>query len=70
LVTADYVIHRDVLVAAVPLTPAFAELATAWRARPLLSQTGIQIGLVGRDGRVAGLERTRSCRLLRPERDA
>jgi hypothetical protein len=46
----------DIVVAAVPDTPAFRRLAEAWRERPLVKKAGIRIALVARDGTVAGLE--------------
>jgi hypothetical protein len=46
----------DIVVAAVPHTPAFRRLAEAWRERPLVKKAGIRIALVARTGTVAGLE--------------
>jgi hypothetical protein len=46
----------DIVVAAVPETPAFRRLAEAWRERPLVKKAGIRIALVARNGTVAGLE--------------
>ena len=46
----------DIVVAAVPDTPAFRRLAAAWRERPLVKKAGIRIALVARNGTVAGLE--------------
>lgn len=45
----------DVVVAAVPDTPAFRSIAEAWRQRPLVVRAGIRIVLVARDGNVSGL---------------
>jgi hypothetical protein len=45
----------DVIVAAVPDTPTFRRLAEAWRLRPRVAQSGIQIALVARTGLVSGL---------------
>ncbi|KAB0573119.1 hypothetical protein [Brucella pituitosa] len=45
----------DIVVAAVPDSPAFRKLAEVWRERPRLKRAGIQIVLVNRDGSVAGL---------------
>ena len=45
----------DLVVAAVPDTLVFRRLADAWRTRPLVARSGIQIALVGRDGMVSGL---------------
>jgi hypothetical protein len=46
----------DIVVAAVPDTPAFRRLAEAWRERPLVKKVGIRIALMARNGTVAGLE--------------
>lgn len=46
----------DIVVAAVPDTPAFRRLAEVWRERPLIKKAGIRIALVARNGTVAGLE--------------
>jgi hypothetical protein len=46
----------DIVVAAVPDTPAFRRLAEVWRERPLVRRAGIRIVLVARDGAVAGLD--------------
>jgi len=46
----------DIVVAAVPDTPVFRELAETWRSRPLVRRAGIRIALVARDGVVSGLE--------------
>ncbi len=45
----------DLLVAAVPDTPTFRRIADAWRNRPRLRASGIQIALVSRSGSVSGL---------------
>jgi hypothetical protein len=45
----------DIVVVAVPDTPAFRTLAEAWRSRPLVRRAGIRIALVTRDGMVSGL---------------
>jgi len=47
---------NDIVVAAVPDTPAFRKLAETWRTRPLVRRAGIRIALVGRDGAVSGLD--------------
>jgi hypothetical protein len=47
--------REDVVVAAVPDTPAFRRIAEAWRIRPGVIRSGIQIALIGRSGSVAGL---------------
>jgi len=44
----------DIVVAAVPDTPAFEKIANEWRNRPLVTRSGIKIALVGRDGQVRG----------------
>jgi hypothetical protein len=46
----------DIVVAAVPDTPAFRKLAETWRSRPLVRRAGIRIVLVARDGMVSGLD--------------
>jgi hypothetical protein len=46
----------DIVVAAVPDTPVFRELAESWRSRPLIRRAGIRIALVARDGAVSGLD--------------
>lgn len=46
---------EDIVVAAVPDTPAFRRLAAAWRDRPLVAKSGIRIALVSREGTVSGL---------------
>lgn len=46
----------DILVAAVPDSPAFRRIAAIWRGRAGLRQSGIRICLVGRTGVVDGLE--------------
>lgn len=46
---------EDLLVAAVPDTPAFRRIAQDWRERPRLKASGIQIALVHRTGEVTGL---------------
>lgn len=45
----------DIVVAAVPDTPTFRRIAEAWRERPRLKSSGIQIALVSRSGDVSGL---------------
>jgi hypothetical protein len=45
----------DLLVAAVPDTPTFGRIAAAWRERPRLKASGIEIALVSRSGAVSGL---------------
>jgi hypothetical protein len=55
MVTVEQVDVNDVLVVAVPYTPQFRQLAVKWRKAPLVSQLGIWIVLVGRDGAVDGL---------------
>jgi len=56
VVTVEEVEANDVLAVAVPHTPRFQRLADKWRVAPLVVRSGIQIVLVGRDGRVEGLE--------------
>jgi hypothetical protein len=46
----------DIVVAAVPDTPAFRKLAETWRSRPLVRRAGILVALVARDGAVSGLD--------------
>lgn len=46
---------NDVLVAAVPDTPAFRRIAAEWRERAGIKRAGINICLVARDGTVGGL---------------
>lgn len=46
---------EDIVVAAVPDTPAFQRIAADWRERPRLKAANIQIALVNRDGNVSGL---------------
>jgi hypothetical protein len=46
----------DIVIAAVPDTPAFRGLAEAWRKRPLVRRAGIRIVLVSRDNVVSGLD--------------
>lgn len=55
LLTVEHVEVNDVMVAAVPHTPQFGQLANAWRGRPLVAASNIEIVLVHRDGTVAGL---------------
>lgn len=45
----------DILVAAVPDTPAFRRIAADWRERPRVKMAGLQIALVARSGEVSGL---------------
>ena len=47
---------NDIVVVAVPDTPAFHRLAASWRGRPLLKRAGIQLALVHRNGAVFGLD--------------
>ena len=54
-ITAKAVKDGDVLVVAVPGTDRFRTLADRWCDRRLLAQSGIQIVLVSRKGRVDGL---------------
>lgn len=46
----------DIVVAAVPDTPAFRRIADAWRQRPGVVRSGIRIALVSRTGAVSGLD--------------
>lgn len=46
----------DIVVAAVPDTPAFRRIAEAWRRRPGVVRSGIQFALVDRSGTVSGLQ--------------
>lgn len=46
----------DILVAAVPDSPAFRRVAAAWRERAGVRRSGIRICLVDREGAVDGLE--------------
>jgi hypothetical protein len=55
VVTVEQLDADDVLVVAVPHTRKFRQLADKWRGAPLVTRTGIQIVLVGRDGAVYGL---------------
>jgi hypothetical protein len=50
-----HVAADDIVVAAVPDTPAFRKLAESWQSRPLVRRAGIRIALVARDGAVSGL---------------
>ncbi|WP_074471675.1 hypothetical protein [Bosea sp. BIWAKO-01] len=47
--------ETDLLVAAVPDTPSFRRISEAWRNRPRLRASGIEIALVSRTGAVFGL---------------
>jgi hypothetical protein len=47
---------NDIVVVAVPDTPAFRRLADVWRGRPLLKRAGFQLALVHRNGAVSGLD--------------
>ena len=55
-ITVDHVDPDDVLMVAIPRTDAFSKLAERWRSAPLVVGAGIQIVLVGRDGKVEGIE--------------
>jgi len=55
LMTLDEIGVQDILVVAVPDTPAFRSLADKWRTAPLVARSQVQIVLVGRDGSVQGL---------------
>jgi hypothetical protein len=55
IITVEEVEANDVLAVAVPYTPRFQRLADRWRVAPLIVRAGIEIVLVGRDGRVEGL---------------
>ena len=46
----------EIVIAAVPYTPAFRRLAEAWRKRPLVRRAGIRIVLVSRNGVISGLD--------------
>jgi hypothetical protein len=54
--TVEDIEENDVLAVAVPRTDRFAKLACRWRNSPLVTGSGIQIVLVGRDGTVEGLD--------------
>lgn len=56
VVTVEAVAPEDLIVVAVPATPRFATLRDRWKDRPLFAATGVRIVLVGRNGRVDGLE--------------
>ena len=58
LVASDTVTEADIRVVAVPNTPAFRSLVRSWRERPLVVRTGIEFALVGRRGRIHGLDLT------------
>lgn len=47
---------KDLIIAAVPDTPAFRSLVGSWQQRPLVRNAGIQLALVARDGAVSGCE--------------
>lgn len=47
--------ETDLVVAAVPDTPAFRRIAELWRNRPRLRASGIEVALVSRSGNVSGL---------------
>ncbi len=55
LLTVQHVEDNDVMAAAVPHTPQFKRLADAWRDRPLIATSKIEIVLVHRNGDVEGL---------------
>ena len=55
LMTIEGKQSTDVLIAAVPTSPKFKELRKEWMNTPQMKKVGIQIVLVGRDGRVEGL---------------
>ncbi len=56
IITVEQVDANDLLVVAVPSTCRFRRLADKWQDAPLVSCSGIQIVLVGRDGVVEGLD--------------
>lgn len=47
---------NDLLIVAVPDTPWFRPLVSAWQQRPLVLKTGIQIALVAQNGDVSGFD--------------
>jgi hypothetical protein len=51
-----HVAADDIVVAAVPDTPVFRQLAETRRSRPLVRRAGIRIALVARHGAVSGLD--------------
>jgi hypothetical protein len=55
LLTVEHVADNDVMVAAVPHTMQFKRLADAWRHRPLVANSKIEIVLVNHNGDVDGL---------------
>jgi hypothetical protein len=55
VVTVEQVQDNDIMVAAVPDSPKFRQLASEWRERPLIRRAGIQIVTVSRGGVVEGL---------------
>ena len=57
LLTVATVGPGDLFVVAVPHSPKFEALATAWRQAPLVVRSGIRIATVDRSGGVFGLER-------------
>jgi hypothetical protein len=56
LMTVEEVAEGDRLVVAVPLTDRFRRLALQWAVRPLIAKAKINFALVGRDGKVEGLD--------------
>jgi hypothetical protein len=56
ILTVETIAPADVLVAAVPDSPKFRQLAATWLERPLVKRVGVKIALVARDGSVRGLE--------------
>ena len=55
LLTVENVEDADVMVAAVPFSSKFQSLADAWRDRPLVANSRIEIVLVHRNGDIEGL---------------
>lgn len=55
LLTVEHMEGNDIMVAAVPHTPQFKRLADAWRERPLVADSRIEIVLVHRNSNVEGL---------------
>jgi len=54
LLTVEHVEDNDVMVAAVPFSPNLKSLADAWRDRPLVANSKIEIVLVHRNGSLEG----------------
>ncbi len=56
LMTVEHANDNDILAVAVPESEKFINLATQWRKRPLMQQSGIHIVTVNRLNQITGLE--------------